>query len=359
MNRLWIRLSLAFAAVVIVAMFALSVAVRLTIEIANLSGEGPPIEVREFFQLLRQDSSPFEMTPVLIVVGLVAIGAGIWMSHSLTSPLAKLEDAAQAIGEQDLSRRVPAQGSRELVAVASAFNVMAEQLEQAESLRRNLLADVAHELRHPVHVLQGNLQAILDDVYPLNKEEIARLSDQTRHLTVLVNDLHVLAQADAHKLPLKYQTADIAALVKEAVLSFKPLAVANEVAVQVELLGTMPVGMKLDMARIRQAIHNLLDNALRHTPDGGTITVSVEQVQDAVQLRVKDTGEGMIPEQLPHIFDRFYRTDKARDRGRGGTGLGLAIVKAIVEAHAGTITVTSPGIGQGATIVMTLPRLEP
>jgi signal transduction histidine kinase len=298
------------------------------------------------------------MTPVIIIVGLVAIGAGIWMSRSLTSPLAELEDAAQAIGERDLSRRIPAQGSQELVAVATAFNVMAEQLEQAETLRRHLLADVAHELRHPVHVLQGNLQAILDDVFPLNKEEIARLSDQTRHLTILVNDLHVLAQADAQQLPLKYSMVDIAALVKEAVASFKPLAAAKEVTVQVELLGTMPRAIKLDAARMRQAIHNLLDNGLRHTPSGGAITISVEQVQEGVQLRVKDTGAGIIPEQLPYIFERFYRTDKARDRGRGGTGLGLAIVKAIIEAHSGTIAVTSPGIGQGSTIVMTLPKVE-
>jgi len=358
-NRLWIRLSLAFAAVVIIAMSALGIAVRLTLEFTNLTGQAVPVEVREFFQLLRQDSPPFEITPVLIIVGLIAIGAGIWMSHSLTSPLAELEEAAQAIGEQDLSRRVPARGSQELVAVASAFNVMAEQLEQAETLRRNLLSDVAHELRHPVHVLQGNLQAILDDVYPLNKEEIARLSDQTRHLAVLVNDLHVLAQADAHQLPLKYQMADIAVLVKEAMAAFKPLATANDVSVRVELLGTIPEAMKLDAARIRQAIHNLLDNALRHTPDGGAITVSVEQVQDVVEVRVKDTGSGIPPEQLPYIFERFYRTDKARDRGRGGTGLGLAIVKAIVEAHSGTISINSPGVGQGSTVVISLPRPLP
>jgi len=291
----------------------------------------------------------------VLIVGTVAIGSGMWMSRSLTAPLAELEEAAQAIGRQDLGRRAAVRGSRELVAVATAFNEMAGQLQQAEALRRGLLADVAHELRHPVHVLQGNLQAILDDVYPLNKEEIVRLVDQTRHLTILVNDLHVLAQADAHQLPLRQKMTDIAALVKEAAASFKPLAVAKNVSVKVELLGTIPAAMKLDAARIRQAVHNLLDNGLRHTPEGGAIIVTVEQVQQGVQIRVRDTGEGIISEQLPFIFDRFYRTDKARDRGRGGTGLGLAIVKAIVEAHAGTVTVTSPGIGQGSTIAMTLP----
>jgi signal transduction histidine kinase len=358
MNRLWIRLSLAFTAVFIVALFIILLTARLADTFIADSELSPPPEVLEYFETVRRERAPLEVTPVALIVGVVAIGAGMWMSRSLTAPLAELEKAAQAIGRQDLGHRVPVRGSQELVAVATAFNEMAGQLQQAEALRRGLLADVAHELRHPVHVLQGNLQAILDDVYPLNKEEIVRLADQTRHLTILVNDLHVLAQADAHQLPLHHKITDIAILVKEAVASFKPLAAAKKVTVQVELLGTMPAAMKLDAARIRQAIHNLLDNGLRHTQDGGAITVSVEQVQDGVQIRVRDTGEGIVPEQLPFIFDRFYRTDKARDRGRGGTGLGLAIVKAIVEAHSGTVTVASPGIGLGSTVAMTLPGAQ-
>ena len=242
--------------------------------------------------------------------------------------------------------------------MAIAFNEMAAQLEQAETLRRNLLADVAHELRHPVHVLQGSLQAILDDVYPLNKEEIARLSDQTHHLAVLVNDLHILAQAEAHKLPLLKQITDIGVLVKETVAAFEPLVAAKSITLRVELLGTMPE-LAVDRARLRQAIHNLLDNALRHSPEGGAITVSVEQAQDTVKVRVHDTGEGIAPDQLPHVFDRFYRTDQARSRDKGGAGLGLAIVKANVEAHDGSVTVTSPGAGQGSTFTISLPNLIP
>jgi signal transduction histidine kinase len=231
---------------------------------------------------------------------------------------------------------------------------MAAQLQQLESLRRNLLADVTHELRHPVHVLQGSLQAILDDVYPCNKEEIARLAEQTHHLTVLVSDLHVLAQAEAHKLPLHKQNTDIAGFVKETVAAFEPLVTAKKVTLRVELLGTMPQ-IAVDRARLRQGVHNLLDNALRHTPEGGAITVSVEQMRSAVQVCVQDTGDGIAAEQLPYVFDRFYRTDEARSRDRGGTGLGLAIVKANVEAHGGTVTVVSPGLGQGSTFVISLP----
>jgi signal transduction histidine kinase len=354
MNRLWVRLSLAFATVFIVAVLAIGMAIRLTNAVVTDPVIPPPPHVKAYFDELRSEQSWPSITTVMAVVGAVAITAGVWMSRRVTAPLAELENAAQDVGRQDFGRRVSLRGSQEMVAVATAFNEMAAQLEQAETLRRNLLADVAHELRHPVHVLQGSLQAILDDVYPLTKEEIARLSDQTHHLTVLVNDLHILAQAEAHQLPLYKKVTDIAALVKDTIGAFNPLAVGKNVTVRVELLGTMPE-LNVDRARLRQAVHNLMDNALRHTQEGGAITVSVEQTQHTVQIRVQDTGEGIAPEQLPHVFDRFYRVDQARSRDTGGTGLGLAIVKANVEAHGGTVTVTSPGAGQGSTFTLSLP----
>jgi signal transduction histidine kinase len=358
MNRLWVRLSLAITAVFIVAVLAIGVTIRITNAVVTDPVTAPPPEVEAYFKRLRSEQPLPGVTTMLGIVGIVAIGAGIWMSRRVTAPMAELEEAAQAVGHQDFSRRVSVHGSREIVAVATAFNEMAAQLEQAETLRRNLLADVAHELRHPVHVLQGSLQAILDDVYPLTKEEVARLSEQTHHLTVLVNDLHILAEAEAHQLPLHKTKTDVATLVKATVAAFNPLVAERNVTVQVELLGTMPE-LLVDTARLRQAIHNLMDNALRHTPEGGAITVSVEQSPDAVEIRVQDTGEGIPAEQLPHIFDRFYRTDDARGRDRGGTGLGLAIARANIEAHGGTLNVTSPGVGQGSTFTISLPNPTP
>jgi signal transduction histidine kinase len=354
MNRLWVRLSLAFTAVVIVAIMAIGLTIRLTNAVVTNPRTPPPPEVIAYFERMRAEQSLPNLTTVMAVIGVVAVGAGMWMSRSLTAPLAELEAAAQAIGRQDFSQRVPAQGSQELVAVSTAFNEMAARLEQAKTLRRNLLADVAHELRHPVHVLQGSMQAFLDDVYPLNKEEIARLCDQTQHLTVLVNDLHVLAQAEARQLPLYKQMTDIGAFVKATVTAFKPLANAKDITIRVELLGTMPE-LAVDTVRLRQAIHNLVDNGLRYTPEGGDITVSVEQVQDEIQVRVRDTGAGIAPEQLPDVFDRFYRTDEPRGRDRTNAGLGLAIVKAIVETHGGTVTATSQ-VGEGSTFIISLPN---
>ncbi len=238
--------------------------------------------------------------------------------------------------------------------MGTAFNQMADRLQQSETLRRNLLADVAHELRHPVHILQGNLQAILDDIYPLEKAEIARLFDQTRHLSVLVNDLHLLTQAEARQLPLHKQAVDMGVLVKETAVAFRSSAAENKVKLQVELLGSMPT-VHVDADRMRQVVNNLLTNGLRHTPSGGQIMVSVEQIDATLQIRIKDSGSGIAAADLPHLFDRFYRTDSARSRDQGGAGLGLAIVRAIIEAHGGGVTAVSDGIGQGSTFTLWLP----
>jgi two-component system OmpR family sensor kinase len=231
-------------------------------------------------------------------------------------------------------------------------------LEQAETLRRNLVADVAHELRTPLSVLQGNLRAILDDVYPLDKSEVARLYDQTRLLGRLVNDLRELAKAEAGQLELNLQPIDLAKLVADTVATFAPVAEAEDVTLSTHIPGDLPP-VPADSARIVQVLHNLLANALRHTPAGGTI--SLRAGFDAgeygrVWLAVQDTGEGIPPEHLSHVFDRFYRADPARSRSAGGAGLGLAIVRAIVESHGGQVSVASDGVpGGGSTFTVRLP----
>ena len=355
MDRLWIRLSLVFTLVFAIAVSAIGITARLTFSALVDPARRPPPEVIAYFEEQSIRPAPFDITTVAILVGIIAIVAGIWMSRSLTRPLSELAEGAEAIGKQDLSHRVPVHGSKEMVAVAIAFNDMADQLEQEETLRRNLLADVSHELRHPVHILSGNLQAILDDIYPLEKDEISRLLEQTRHLAVLVNDLQILAQAEANQLPLQKRNTDIAGLVKQAVTSFGVRAAAQNIVIRVELLGTIPKTIFIDQARIRQGIHNLLDNALRHSQDYSTILVTVEQLPGQLQVKIKDDGEGISAEHLPYVFNRFYQTDKARSRHEDSTGLGLAIVKAIVEAHNGKIEAYSAGLGKGAIFTITLP----
>ena len=238
--------------------------------------------------------------------------------------------------------------------LAESFNEMASKLENAESLRQNLLADVAHELRTPLTVIQGNLRAILDDVYPLEKEEIARLYEQTLHLTGLIEDLRELSHAEADRLPMHLVDVDVAALVKETAVTFTPLTQAENITLRAELLGALPT-IQADKARLRQSLHNLLNNAIQHTPAGGTITLQAEHNDNQLHLRVSDNGDGIPQEHLEHIFDRFARIEKSRSRDKGGSGLGLAIVRAIANAHNGTVTVTSPGQGQGSTFTITLP----
>jgi signal transduction histidine kinase len=309
------------------------------------------------FEEMRRNSAggiPSALIYVGAVIGGAAIIAGVLMSRALTRPLVKLQEMAQAIGRNDLETRVAVRGSVEMVELAGALNQMAADLESAESLRQNLLADVAHELRTPLTVIQGNLRAILDDVYPLEKEEIARLYDQTRHLNRLIDDLRDLAQAEARRLPLHIVDVDVALFVNELEAMFRPIIESEDIAFRAELLGALPT-IHADRDRLKQAVSNLLVNAIQHTPVAGTITLQSERMDDAVELRVLDTGDGIKPEHIDHVFDRFYRIDAARSRDDGGTGLGLAIAKAIVEAHGGNIEVVSAGETAGTMFTIRLP----
>ena len=362
MNRLRTRLILAFVGIILlVIMLPLNFSllgrslgfVESDPAMVELVSQLPPesvARIEEFFL----STIPRQIGRLVLSGALIGAVAGLLISRALTAPLNKLAIAARSINLQTLSNRVEIRGTEEVMAVADAFNEMAARLEEAESLRRNLLADVAHELRTPVTVIQGNLRAILDDVYPLEKEEVARLFEQTRLLTRLIDDLRELAQAEASQLSLNLTKVDVAALVKETAVSFQPIAKSQQIELHAELLGYLPT-IQADGARLRQSLHNLVDNALRHTPKNGRILLQVEQIKDSVHIRVQDSGRGMTPEQISHVFDRFYRADPSRSRESGGSGLGLAIVRAIAKAHGGSVTAVSPGLGQGSLFTMALP----
>ena len=233
--------------------------------------------------------------------------------------------------------------------VSDSFNKMAAALEDAKTLRRNMLNDIAHELRTPLTVLEGNLQAILDDVYPLEKAEIARLYDQTRHLNRLVDDLRQLAQAEARQLPLQRSSSDLVVLLEEVAELFSPLAGEKSISLDTSLLPSS-VFAAVDRMRLAQTLQNLLTNALQHTPAGGVITLSLRAEEETAMITVADNGDGIASEDISHVFDRFYRVDKNQTRDTGGVGLGLAIAQALVEAHDGKIEVASAGVGQGSYI---------
>jgi len=295
----------------------------------------------------------------LLQAGLLAGGFGLLMgllvARGLSAPLSRLAEAARRISQGVLDQAVPVSGPAEVAEVARAFNEMSAHLQQAETLRHNLVADVAHELRTPLSVIQGNLQAILDDVYPLDKAEVAAIYDETLMLHRLINDLRELAQAEAGQLSLNIQLLDLSDLIQEMAARFEELGRAKGLTFEASCPADLPP-VSADSDRVRQVLYNLLNNAWQHTPEGGQIRLEVEPEAREVRVSVSDSGNGIAAEHLPHVFDRFWRADKSRAREQGGSGLGLAIARQLVEAQGGRIGVESAGVpGQGSRFWFTVP----
>jgi signal transduction histidine kinase len=287
-------------------------------------------------------------------IGAVALITGLGLSRVISRPVVKLTEATRAVAAGDLGVRVRGKYLGELGELASAFNQMIEELARADKLRRNMTADVAHELRTPLSVIQGKLEGVLDEVYPATPEHLEPILEETRLLAHLVEDLRLLALAETGQLSLERQAVDVGDLLRDAQVNFGPQADDRGVTLALDLPSELPPVMA-DRRRIAQVLGNLLTNALRHTPQGGCVTLSAVAVGDAVEVSVADTGTGILSEDLPYIFERFWRSDKARSRVGGGTGLGLAIAKQLVEMHGGTIAVESMP-GAGSTFRFTLPR---
>jgi signal transduction histidine kinase len=293
-----------------------------------------------------------------IFLGMFSTFAGIIVSRLLTAPLGKLAKTVRAFGTQGLGVRAEMKGSAEMVEVAAAFNEMAEALQIAENQRRNLVADIAHELRTPLSVLKSNLQAIVEGIYDFNQDEASRLLQQTELLNRLVNDLHDLSQAEARQLRLDLDLLDLPTFIQKRVQNFRPVADAHHLRLEIDV-APEPAIIQADAIRLEQVLNNLLNNAITHTPAGGKIRVSTAQHDHQAVLTIQDTGNGIPAEHLARVFERFYRVDRSRSRLTGGTGLGLAIAKAIIELHNGDMTVTSSGIpGEGAAFTITMPLTE-
>ncbi len=301
-----------------------------------------------------------QLRSTFVVATLLALGLGLtlslWISWTLSAPLAQMGQAARAFAAHRWDQRVPVRGAEEVAEVARSLNSMADDLQQAEAQRRNLFADIAHEVRTPLTVLQGNLRALLDGVYPLDMGEIATVYDQSRQLGRLVDDLGQLALAEAGHLSLNVVDTEVGSVVAAAVDAVTATAQAQSITLRAQVAPGLPA-VRADANRLSQVLHNLLANALRHTPAGGRITVAAQTLDRGVRMSVEDTGEGITPDDLPHVFDRFYRGDKARSRGTGGSGLGLAIAKALVEAMGGAISVESQP-GAGSTFAVWLPAAQ-
>jgi signal transduction histidine kinase len=290
-----------------------------------------------------------------LALPMMAMGIARSAFERIARPLADVMAAADAVAEGDLTARVPARHDGEFGRLGQSFNRMAGELERAEQQRRNLTADVAHELRTPLHIIQGNLEGILDGVYEPTADHIQATLEETQQLARLVEDLRTLSLAEMGQLPLVSEPVAVAELLADVVTSFSGQAEAAGVQLQVTGVGGAGLVVTGDAGRLYQVLGNLVANGLRHTPAGGRVTLAAEASENGVRITVEDTGEGITAAELPFIFDRFWRGDRARTHKAGaGSGLGLAIARQLVQAHGGKISAESE-TGRGTKMVIELP----
>lgn len=283
----------------------------------------------------------------------IALIIAIVISRRITFPIRALTASAKRLGQGDFSQRVHIKSRDEVGELATTFNSMAGDLDRIEKLRRNMVADVAHELRTPLSNVAGYLEAIRDDVVKPDTATIASLSEEVELLARLVDDLQELTLADAGELKLVRQQEDLSQLIEQSVKAIQVKVANKGLETSTEIPPVMPP-VNIDYHRISQVLRNFLENAIKHTNSGGKITVSAQQFDNQIKVSVTDTGEGIPPEDLPNMFERFYRVDKSRARNGGGSGLGLTIAKRLIEAHGGTIGVQSE-FGKGSCFFFTLP----
>lgn len=292
-----------------------------------------------------------------LLAGLVAFALAIVLVRQITHPLTALRDASRQIAQGDLTTRVPVQSRDELGQLGNAFNRMAAALETQETLRRHLMADIAHELRTPLSAIQGTVEALQDGIFPLTPDSLEPIHEETLMLGRLVEDLRTLAHAEAGRLSLNVAEMDAGELTERIVSGLLPSAQQAGIALTLHVSTPNPL-LSADAQRIGQVLTNLLSNALRHTPAGGVVDVTVQPQEEGLLFSVQDSGPGIAAADLPHIFDRFYRGDRSRSRETGGSGLGLTIARQLVEAHAGRIWAESPPPGHevGTVFFVWLPK---
>jgi two-component system sensor histidine kinase BaeS len=315
-----------------------------------VAGAGPvhhPFGVRERLFSSRIRNAIWGGTFVAAGVGVLV---ALWLTYRIGRPVTDLTRAARTIASGRPAPPVPVRGNDEIAELGRAFNVMAAQLAEDEAQRRRLFAAIAHELRTPLSVVQGTLEGMLDRVIEPTPERIAAVHSQILLLRRLITDLRDLSLAQAGQLQLHIQPVDVAALVRETAEALHPLFEERGIVLRVDGPDHLPP-VEADPDRLRQVVQNLLENAIHYTPAGGRVGVALRQEGGDVRMEVGDTGIGISAEDLPHVFEHFYRADRSRARSSGGMGLGLAIVKSLVEAHRGRIAVEStPGAGSRFTV---------
>jgi two-component system sensor histidine kinase BaeS len=299
------------------------------------------------------------VTRSMIVGVLVGAGAAVALAlvfgRAILQPVRALTLAARRVEQGDLTQRVTVHGRDEIGQLAHAFNAMADAIARTEQLRRTMVTDIAHELRSPLTNVRGYLEAIRDGVAEPRAAVIETLYEEALLLSQLVDDLQDLALSEAGQLSLRREPLDVQAMLLGAAHALQPRARDQQVDLIVQTVPPLPLA-HADPQRVGQVLRNLLANALTHTPAGGSVHLTAEQRGDSVRIDVRDTGCGISPEHLPNVFERFYRVDASRARAKGGAGIGLAVVRQLIEAHGGSVGVTSV-VGTGSSFSFTLPLL--
>ena len=292
---------------------------------------------------------------IFTAIGVIAVGLllAFLLSRTLTRPIRELTAATHAVSAGQLKQEVPVRSRDELGQLADSFNRMNAALVRSTELRRQMTADIAHELRTPVSIIMGHAEAVHDGVMAPSLESFEIIRDEVERLDGLIEDLRTLSRADAGELPLEFQPVSPARLLDKVQAMHKQNAARKNIAIELQVEPGLPE-ISADLGRMVQVMSNLVDNALLYTPEGGRVSISARRVTEGLEIRVQDSGPGIAEDELERVFERFYRSDPSRQRNAGGSGLGLAIAKSIVEKHAGRIWAESKA-GEGTTIVIHLP----
>jgi signal transduction histidine kinase len=368
-ERLGTKLFLAHLMVILIGVIILGITIQITIPAAFNrhmgmmdtsmmngmgmgQGQGPGYG-RTLFENFR--ASMFESLGYAVTASvLAALLASLLLSRRIVAPLGTLTSASQRIADGQYTERVQVNGSDEIAQLSTSFNQMAVQLEQVESMRRQLIGDVTHELRTPLTSIKGYMEGLVDGVLPSTPETFNQIHREADRLSRLVDDLQELSRVEAKAYSLDVRSVAISNLVHTIVKRLSPQATAKRISLRSNLPADLPP-VQADEDRITQVLLNLAANAIQYTPEGGDVIISAARQADDVHISVQDTGVGIPAEHLANLFTRFYRVDKSRSRNAGGgSGIGLTIAKHLVEAHGGQIWAESRGEGQGSTFTFSL-----
>jgi len=367
-HRLGWKLFLSYLVVILVGVFVLATAAQFAIpdtfnrHMSGMMGEGNMMGMMGGMDNDLFASFQAAFNEALLLAALAAVfAAGVasfFVARRVVAPVQNMTRASQRIAEGKYEERVPVFSrpgqEDELDSLALSFNRMAAQLERTEAMRRQLIGDVAHELRTPLTTIKGSMEGLMDGVLPANESTYQQVYREADRLQRLVSDLQELSRVEAHAYELHPRPVRVGALIQDVAARLK--SQFDEKGVNLQVHSSPDLSSVLaDTDRLTQVLTNLLGNALQYTPPGGHVEISAEPKGNEIQVSVRDSGVGVSPEHLPHLFDRFYRVDKSRSRAGGGSGIGLTIGRHLVEAHGGRIWVESEGVGKGSVFLFTLP----